>query len=539
MRRRHAAAGFAALLVALLGGTNVLALAPTGSASRPDWVEEGQSHTFDLADGARVHALRIKTEQSPASAQAAGTGAVVTGNGINYHLGPIVAAEKVAAIYWSSSTIYSGGPTPGTFGTTGDNSLVGYFVGNLHGSPYYNINTTYGDIGGNTVGNTLAYSGYWADNAAPPSGTQNVADSSIQSEILSAFSLNKLAYDASTVYAVFSSGAVNLGGGFGGQNGTSFQYCAYHGWFNSTYGRVLYAVMPYDAAYPSSCSMPLGPNGDAGADAEVNTLAHELEEANTDPQLNAWYDSAGNENADKCAWNFGTTFSSGTGVASIAVGTKNFLVQQNWLNANGGSCAQGYSPVVATVPGAPTLNSATPGAGSVALSWTAPASNGGASITGYKVYRATTSGGEGATPVATVGNVTSYTDSGLTGGTPYYYEVAAVNSAGTGSVSGERSATPTIATVPGAPSLTAAPSSRRGVQLNWTPAAPNGNTLTGYVIYRSSGGGGWAQLTTRSATSTSYRDSNTSSGTLYSYEVRAVAGSIQGTLSNIASATAR
>ena len=44
-------------------------------------------------------------------------------------------------------------------------------------------------------------------------------------------------------------------------------------------------------------------------------------------------------------------------------------------------------------PAAPTLDSATAGNGSVALAWSPPASNGGAAITGYTIYRGTTSGG--------------------------------------------------------------------------------------------------------------------------------------------------
>jgi len=30
--------------------------------------------------------------------------------------------------------------------------------------------------------------------------------------------------------------------------------------------------------------------------------SHEIREAATDPDLNAWYDAAGYENDDKCAW---------------------------------------------------------------------------------------------------------------------------------------------------------------------------------------------------------------------------------------------
>ena len=48
----------------------------------------------------------------------------------------------------------------------------------------------------------------------------------------------------------------------------------------------------------------------------------------------------------------------------------------------------------ARIPDAPTLNSATAGVGSVTLAWGAPGSNGGTSITNYRIYRATTSGGE-------------------------------------------------------------------------------------------------------------------------------------------------
>lgn len=135
---------------------------------------------------------------------------------------------------------------------------------NLGGTPYYNINTTYTDANGSPVPNSVSYTQYWANNTNAPTGTQNVSDTSIQNMIVSGSNTGKITYDPSTVYTVFSPGAVNLGGGFGGPN---FQYCAYHGAFNSSRGTVLYAVMPYNYAYPNSCSA-LGagaPNDDPGA----------------------------------------------------------------------------------------------------------------------------------------------------------------------------------------------------------------------------------------------------------------------------------
>ena len=47
----------------------------------------------------------------------------------------------------------------------------------------------------------------------------------------------------------------------------------------------------------------------------ASIIAHELEEAATDPDLNAWYDRRGDENADKCAWTFGTDVHGGERLA--------------------------------------------------------------------------------------------------------------------------------------------------------------------------------------------------------------------------------
>ena len=97
-----------------------------------------------------------------------------------------------------------------------------------------------------------------------------------------------------------------------------------------------------------------------------------------------------------------------------------------------------------TVPGAPTALAATSGTDTaVPLTWTAPSSNGGASITGY-VVEWTPSGGS-ATTVSTGSATANYTKTSLTNGTTYTFRVAAVNSAGTGAYSSSVSGTPAAA----------------------------------------------------------------------------------------------
>jgi hypothetical protein len=78
----------------------------------------------------------------------------------------------------------------------------------------------------------------------------------------------------------------------------------------------------------------------------ASIIAHELQEAVTDPDLNAWYDRRGQENADKCAWTFGTESTAPNGskynVTFPNASGRSFLIQQNWVNAGGGYCAMSY-----------------------------------------------------------------------------------------------------------------------------------------------------------------------------------------------------
>ena len=190
------------------------------------------------------------------------------------------------------------------------------------------------------------------------------------------------------------------------------------------------------------------------------------------------------------------------------------------LNAVGESAGSNeLSAMPATAPGAPTLNSATAGNGSVALAWSAPSSNGGSAVTAYRIYRGTSTGGE--TFLTTVGTVTSWTDTAVSNGTTYYYRVSAMNSVGESVASNERSATPAAASTPGAPSLTGLSANRHGFALTWAaPASNGGSAITGYRIYRGTASGQETLLTTVGNV-TSWTDTSASSGT-YFYEVSAV-----------------
>ncbi|HEY2044413.1 MAG TPA: fibronectin type III domain-containing protein [Jatrophihabitans sp.] len=99
---------------------------------------------------------------------------------------------------------------------------------------------------------------------------------------------------------------------------------------------------------------------------------------------------------------------------------------------------------LATVPSAPQGLTASGASGSIALSWSAPLSDGGSGVTGYDIYRGTSGGAESSTPIATNLVLNSFTDTAATNGATYYYQVSAVNNIGTSPRSNEASATAAV-----------------------------------------------------------------------------------------------
>ncbi len=200
--------------------------------------------------------------------------------------------------------------------------------------------------------------------------------------------------------------------------------------------------------------------------------------------------------------------------SGLTNGTTYFYVVEA-VNSAGTSLASAQSsatpiaPVQA--PAAPTGLTATAGNAQVALAWTAVDG-----VISYNIKRSTTSG-SGYTQVGE-SETASYTDSGLTNGTTYFYVVEAVNSAGTSLASAQASATP-IAPVqaPAAPTGLTATAGNMQVALAWTTV----NGATGYNIKRSTtSGSGYTQVGT--STTASYTDSGLTNGTTYYYVVEAV-----------------
>jgi hypothetical protein len=236
-------------------------------------------------------------------------------------------------------------------------------------------------------------------------------------------------------------------------------------------------------------------------------------------------------------------------VTGLANGTKYYFTVKA-INAVGLSVPsrEGLATptTAATAPTAPKTLAASPGAASVALTWVKPASTGGDAITGYNVYEATLPGGESATPVNAkplAATATSYTVTGLTNATGYYFTVRAINAVGAGVPSNEASATPEAsATFPAAPGGLKATAGTGKATLTWTAPVWNGGTaITGYNVYKGTALGGESttpvNTTPLAPAARSYTVTGLTHGTRYYFTVKAINAIGPSAPSNEASAT--
>lgn len=192
------------------------------------------------------------------------------------------------------------------------------------------------------------------------------------------------------------------------------------------------------------------------------------------------------------------------------------------VNAVGsGSFTSSVSGTPLARPSTPQSLTVTYGNASAALSWTAPASDGGAAVSDYVIEYRASSASSWTTANDGVNTNLAYTVSGLTNGTLYYFRVAAKNVAGTGSMTTAETATPR--TVPSAPSSLAASATSTSSVITWTAPSNGGAAITDYVIeYRLSTVTDWTVVEDGVSTSTSYTLTGLSNGSVYNIRVKAI-----------------
>jgi len=258
---------------------------------------------------------------------------------ILYHGGPVLATNTAHPLhvyyifYGQWATKDPGGP-----------AIMTSFMQNLGGSPYWNILTTYKETSGATIqNNTALLKKTYTDTGSQGS---NLSDTTLQTVVSSAISGGHLPLDPTAIYEVLTSPEVNETSGF------CSSYCGFHGHTTISGKDIKYAFIGDPVHCTSyggvadcqglSTNITASPNNDPGVDAMISVIAHETEEATSDPDLNAWYFASGNENGDQCAYTYGTTTPAGNGsVYNITLGGKKYAIQQDWVAPNLG-CAMSH-----------------------------------------------------------------------------------------------------------------------------------------------------------------------------------------------------
>eukprot|EP00475_Leptophrys_vorax_P037588 TRINITY_DN6499_c0_g1_i1.p1 TRINITY_DN6499_c0_g1~~TRINITY_DN6499_c0_g1_i1.p1 ORF type:complete len:376 (+),score=-0.30 TRINITY_DN6499_c0_g1_i1:403-1530(+) len=197
---------------------------------------------------------------------------------------------------------------------------------------WWNTNRLYTDCSGNPVSATVAIAGEASDH---PNRQFLFMSRSVIRLVDRIVSAGKLPVDKNGVYFVVGDGRTkqrNIIGGF------CRTFCGWHstGSIKGVDLKVSFVAKPNRCM--KGCSAPAllkassGPSGNKAMDSLVSVFAHELAEATSDPYLHTWVDASGNENADICAYKYGTTLTASSGAPYNLVGINGlkFLVQQNY-----------------------------------------------------------------------------------------------------------------------------------------------------------------------------------------------------------------
>lgn len=240
---------------------------------------------------------------------------------LSYHGGPVQHGTTVYSIYW----------VPAGYGISSDyQSLIDRFFTDVSADSGKSSNVYYSDTqysdGSGKIPYAVAFGGSVVDtNPFPASGCSDtvsqttvcLSDAQIQAEVQRVATAQGWGNGPSKEFFMFT--AKNVGSCSDSTHCAFSYYCAYHSSIGSGSNEYLYANQPYTDTVPADCDATAHPNN-SEADPTINVVSHENNETITDPNGNAWYDSAGYENGDKCAWYFGTS------IGSTAYGAYNQLI---------------------------------------------------------------------------------------------------------------------------------------------------------------------------------------------------------------------
>ena len=148
-----------------------------------------------------------------------------------------------------------------------------------------------------------------------------------------------------------------------------------------------------------------------------------------------------------------------------------------------------YSGTPRTTPGAPTIDSVTPGDQALTVAWSAPDDTGGNTITSYDLRYIRSDAPNKAddanwTELASVWSTGAlrYTLGSLTSGVGYDVQVRAVNVAGDGRWSGTVSGI--LQTIPAAPTIDSVTHGDETLTIDWSaPSNTGGRTITSYDVH--------------------------------------------------------
>ena len=219
-----------------------------------------------------------------------------------------------------------------------------------------------------------------------------------------------------------------------------------------------------------------------------------------------------------------TTFDGKTCPSCAPSSTTTYYVRIVATNHNGftNSDIVKVDGVAASVPTAPTSLTSTAGNAQVILNWQVPSSDGGASITGYKIEMETGGVGGYAVLVETQ-EATTYTKTGLTNGVSYKFKISAINSVGTSTVSNPETTSIPI-TVTGVVTNIAGAAGDTQIVLTWdAPSDIGGSAITGYQIFMQTGtGGAFVELLTQAGRTLT--ETGLTNGVSYKFKIATVNG---------------